>query len=193
MKLKFPFKIPDWFYVFFPTYFVYLLTVYPTVGTEDSGELIVSAAMLDIAHPPGYPLHTLLGKLFTILIPFGNIGWRVNLLSAFFGAATIALTYLLIKKLTKNDYISMAGALILGFSDIFWSQSIRTETYTLHTFTLIAIIYLLFRWHETEKPKFLNCSLKPTDPCSPDRPPFTLEKPTCIKPFKKVPFVKITE
>lgn len=155
MQKKWNIKIPDWFFVFFPTYFVYLLTIYPTVGTEDSGELIVSAATLDIAHPPGYPLHTLLGKLFTWLIPFGNIGWRVNLMSAFFGAATIALVYLLIKKLVKNDYISMGSALLLGFSDIFWSQSIRTETYTLHTFALILIVYLLFRWHETEKNIFL--------------------------------------
>jgi 4-amino-4-deoxy-L-arabinose transferase-like glycosyltransferase len=155
MLKKWNIKIPDWFFVFFPTYFVYLLTIYPTVGTEDSGELIVSAATLDIAHPPGYPLHTLLGKLFTWLIPFGNIGWRVNLMSAFFGAATIALVYLLIRKLVKNDYISMGSALLLGFSDIFWSQSIRTETYTLHTFTLISIVYLLYRWHETEKNKFL--------------------------------------
>lgn len=69
--------------VFFSSFFVYLLTLYPTVGTEDSGELITSAATLDIAHPPGYPLYTLLGKLFTIIIPFGNIGWRVNLMSAF--------------------------------------------------------------------------------------------------------------
>jgi len=148
-------KLPDWLFVFFPTYFVYLLTVYPTVGTEDSGELIVSAANLDIAHPPGYPLHTLLGKLFTILIPFGNIGWRVNLMSAFFGATTVTVVYLLLRRLVKNDYIAMSSALLLAFSDIFWSQSIRTETYTLHTFALISIVYLLFRWHETKKEKFI--------------------------------------
>lgn len=142
----------DLFLVFFPTYFVYLLTIFPTVGTEDSGELITSAASLDIAHPPGYPLHSLLGKLFTILIPFGNIGWRVNLLSAFFGAATVTIVYLIIKKLTKNDLLAMAASLFLAFSDIFWSQSIRAEVYTLNSFFLVLIVLLLLCWHQ-ENPR----------------------------------------
>lgn len=141
--------------IFFPIYFIYLFTLYPTVGTEDSGELIVSAATLDIAHPPGYPLHTLLGKLFTILIPFGNIGWRVNVLSAFFGAATITLLYLFIKKLIKNDFIATAASLFFGLSDIFWSQSIRTEVYTLNAFFLALIMVLLLQWQQTKGNKYL--------------------------------------
>lgn len=148
-------KILGYWLVFFPIYFIYLLTLYPTVGTEDSGELIVSAATLDIAHPPGYPLHTLLGKLFTILIPFGNIGWRVNLLSAFFGAATVTLLYLFIKKLTKHDLLAMTASLFFGLSDIFWSQSIRTETYTLNSFFLILILVILLTWYETKANKYL--------------------------------------
>src|SRR5437762_3568284 len=60
---------------------VYVSTLHPTVAGGDSGELTVVAATLGVAHPPGYPLHTLLAKLFTF-IPHGSIAWRVNLLSA---------------------------------------------------------------------------------------------------------------
>lgn len=148
-------KYSDFFLVFFPTFFVYLLTLYPTVGSEDSGELIVSAATLDIAHPSGYPLHTLLGKLFTILIPFGNIGWRVNLMSAFCGAATITLLYLTLKKLTKHDLLSLGAAFFYAFTDVFWSQSIRAEVYTLNSFFLILIIYLLLLWYLKKEDKYL--------------------------------------
>ena len=43
---------------------VYLLTLAPTVTAEDSGELITAAYTLGVAHPPGFPLWCLLGKLF---------------------------------------------------------------------------------------------------------------------------------
>ncbi|HLG25807.1 MAG TPA: DUF2723 domain-containing protein [Candidatus Gracilibacteria bacterium] len=145
----------DLFLVFFGSYFVYLLTLYPTVGTEDSGELIVSAATLDIAHPPGYPLHTLLGKLFTVLIPFGNIGWRVNLMSAFFGAATVTIIFLIIRRLTKKTAVAVSFSLLLAFSDIFWSQSIRTETYTLNAFLLGLMIWFLTLWDQNKNPRYL--------------------------------------
>jgi 4-amino-4-deoxy-L-arabinose transferase-like glycosyltransferase len=150
-----PFSVLDFFLAFFVPYFVYLLSVYPTVGTEDSGELVTSAATLDIAHPSGYPLHTLLGWLFTHIIPFGNIAWRVNIMSAFFGALTVAVLYLVIRRLTRSSQIALFFSLFFAFSGIFWSQSIRAEVYTLDIFLLISIIYALLRWDETGKAKFI--------------------------------------
>lgn len=143
------------FLVFFVSYFIYLLTIYPTVGSEDSGEILTSAATLDIVHPPGYPLHTLIGFLFSKLIFFGNIGWRVNILSAFFAAAAVTVLYLFIKRLTKNSLIAIGTSLLFAFSDIFWSQSIRTEVYTLCIFFLILICYLLLIWDEKQEDKYL--------------------------------------
>ena len=150
-----PTSLLDLFLSFFVPYLVYLLTIFPTVGTEDSGELITSAATLDIAHPSGYPLHTLLGWLFTNIIPFGNIGWRVNLMSAFFGALTISVLYLIIKKLTLNSPLALVFSLFFAFSGMFWSQAIRAEVYTLDIVILASIIYLLLSWDETGKAKFI--------------------------------------
>src|ERR1017187_9017147 len=67
---------------FLVTFIVYVLTLAPSISFEDSGELITAAYSLGIPHEPGYPLFTLFGKLFTILIPFGNIAYRVNMMSA---------------------------------------------------------------------------------------------------------------
>lgn len=58
----------------------------------DSGELIISAYQLSIAHPPGYPLFTILGKIFTFL-PFGSVAWRVNLMSALCGVGSSVFLY----------------------------------------------------------------------------------------------------
>ena len=86
----FPFILP--FFLF------YLFSLHPTVSAGDSGELITAAYTLGIAHPPGYPLWTILGKIFTIIIPFGNIAYRVNLMSAFIGACTCAIFNFIVKK-----------------------------------------------------------------------------------------------
>src|SRR5215207_7572765 len=62
----------------------YLLTLSPTVNFLDSGELITVGATGGIAHPPGYPLYTILGSAF-IHLPLGDPAWRLNMLSALFG------------------------------------------------------------------------------------------------------------
>ena len=63
---------------------LYAATAAPTVATvfDDSLEFHVVLPTLGIAHPSGYPLYTLLGKLFTALIPFRDPAGRANLLSA---------------------------------------------------------------------------------------------------------------
>src|SRR5215813_1245538 len=70
---------------------IYCFTLAPTVTLVDSGELIVAAKSLGVAHPPGFPLYVMLAHLAT-LIPIGSIAFRVNFASGVFaalGAATI--------------------------------------------------------------------------------------------------------
>ena len=86
------------------TFAVYFYTLAPTVVGGDSGELITAAHTLGVVHPPGYPLYTVLTKLFTLL-PFGEIAWRVNLLSAVSGALAAALLCLG----AKLDYFAHGG------------------------------------------------------------------------------------
>ena len=69
---------------------VYGSTLYPSVPGGDSGEFIVASQELGVAHPPGYPLYTLLGKIFTWL-PVRTVAWRVNLLTAVLGAVAATL------------------------------------------------------------------------------------------------------
>ncbi|HAW50625.1 TPA: hypothetical protein DCX16_06725 [bacterium] len=45
--------------------------------------MITCAWTLGIAHPPGYPLYTLFGKLWMTIIPIGNIAFRMNMVSDF--------------------------------------------------------------------------------------------------------------
>jgi hypothetical protein len=84
---------------------LYLLTLAPTVTLEDSGELIAAAYSLGVAHPPGYPIFCIVGKLFTLL-PLGSVAWRVNLMSAVFTALGTGVaawvTLLLVESLERG-------------------------------------------------------------------------------------------
>ncbi|NUQ01549.1 MAG: DUF2723 domain-containing protein, partial [Armatimonadetes bacterium] len=65
---------------------LYLATAAPTVTFGgDCGELAAAAWSLGIAHPTGYPLYLMLGKLLTLLVPWGEVAWRVALLSVLAG------------------------------------------------------------------------------------------------------------
>src|SRR5258706_2816945 len=81
---------------------VYASTLAPTVTLVDSGELILAARSLGVAHPPGFPLYVLLAHLAT-LVPIGNVAVRVNFASAVF-AALAAST------LTLAVFVAMATA-----------------------------------------------------------------------------------
>ncbi|MEK7203397.1 MAG: DUF2723 domain-containing protein, partial [Patescibacteria group bacterium] len=141
-------------FVFLAAMAVYIFTLAPTIYLEDGGEFVTAAATLGIAHPSGYPLFVLIGKLFSF-IPFGTAAWRVNLVSAFFGAMTSAMLYLIIERLTKKKAVAAATALVLAFSPIFWSQSVVAEVYTLNSFFVALLIYILLVWQERREDKYL--------------------------------------
>jgi tetratricopeptide (TPR) repeat protein len=84
--------------VFLVSLFVYVWTLAPTVTLVDSGELIIAARVLGVAHPPGFPLYVLLAHLAT-LVPFGNIAVRVNFASALFAAASAGMLTLVVAEL----------------------------------------------------------------------------------------------
>ena len=58
---------------------IYLSTLSPEVTLEDSGELVTGAFWAGIPHPPGYPFWAIYSWLWTQLVPFGNVAWRVEL------------------------------------------------------------------------------------------------------------------
>lgn len=118
--------------VLLATLAAYAYTMPQTVVLEDDGEFIMAAYFFGVAHPPGYPLFALLSHPFTWL-PVGSVALRVHLASGFYGAATCAVVWLVIRTLIANKGAAYAGALALGYSQAFWSQAIIADVYTLNT------------------------------------------------------------
>ena len=125
----------------------YLQTMGRTVGEADTFEFQVVAPVLGVAHPTGYPLLILIGKLFS-LIPFGQVAWRVNLVSATCSTVAVVLLYLSLHRLTGQRAIPALAALGLAFSRTFWSQATQVEVYSLNAAFVAAILWLLVARHD---------------------------------------------
>jgi len=126
---------------------VYLCTTTPVVYLGDSGEFTAAAFSLGIPHNSGYPLYSLLGKIFC-MIPIGNVGFRLNLMSAFFSAFAVLLVYDIIRRFTHNILCALTAASFLAFTPLFWSQTVSAEVYPLHVFFVALMIRLLWRWDQ---------------------------------------------
>lgn len=126
---------------------LYLRTLAPTIYNLDSAELSTAAATGGILRATGYPLYLTLGWLWTRL-PIGDVGYRMNLLSAVSGAATILLADRILRRLRVGPLAS-AGALgLLAVAPAFWSMSLVAEVYTLQTLLMAGLILALLRWAE---------------------------------------------
>ncbi|MBC7265036.1 MAG: DUF2723 domain-containing protein [Chloroflexi bacterium] len=131
---------------------LYIRTLAPTITWQhdgyDAGDLITAAYTLGIPHPTGYPLYTLLGKLFTLL-PFGDVAYRMNMMSAFCAALTAPLLYwtslTLLRSRPYAILASACAALLLSTSRVLWSQAVITEVYTLNCLFFATILYLVLR------------------------------------------------
>lgn len=152
----------------------YLKTLTPDIGFHDSGDMISASFHLGICHPPGYPLYNLFGKLFSTLLPIGNIAYRFNLMSAIFASLACMLVYFICLKVARGReqvapireketigsmlyaaysvlpslIPAVVAALMLAFAVTFWEQAVVAEKYALNTLFATLIIFILLKWQE---------------------------------------------
>ncbi len=131
---------------------LYARTAAPSVATlfDDSLEFQVVLPTLGIAHPSGYPLYTLLGKLFTLLLPLRDPAGRANLLSALCAAAAVGVLYLTARRVAGNRAAALTAAALFAIVPAWWSQATIAEVYALHGLFVALFIYCLLRW-ETKR------------------------------------------
>jgi hypothetical protein len=129
---------------FFLPFLLYSLTLAPTIYNLDSAELTTAAATGGILRATGYPLYLLLGKLWSLL-PIGDVGYRMNLFSAFCGAGTIFLADQILRRLNIGTWARLGSLGLLAAAPYFWALSLIAEVYTLHTLLMGAILLALLR------------------------------------------------
>ncbi len=124
-------------------FLMYFRTLCPLMFAGDSSEFAAVIQLPALAHPPGYPLYTILGYLFTRL-PIGAPAFEANLFSAVMGALTCLVMYYCFMKLTTRNVVAASAAMLLGFGNIFWKDSSIAEVYTLSTlFIALSFLFML--------------------------------------------------
>ncbi|MFI5202241.1 MAG: protein O-mannosyl-transferase family, partial [Candidatus Kapaibacterium sp.] len=145
------------FLVGFITYF---LTMQPTIPFWDCGEFAAAASALQIPHPPGAPLWTLVGRIAMLLPTFTDVAARYNLFSVIASALSILLLYLILVHLirywrgpakTNSDAIIMFGGALIGalsycWTDSFWFNALECEVYAFGSLFISLALWLVFVW-----------------------------------------------
>ena len=143
----------------------YILTLEPSASFWDCGEFIACIYRLQVAHQPGAPLFTMIGKAFSLL-SMGNIhqvAYWTNVGSALASGATIlflfwSITALARKILTKyNEEVSplntiliigagLVGALAYTWSDTFWFSAVESEVYAQSSLCTAIVFWAILKW-----------------------------------------------
>ncbi len=129
----------------------------------DSGEFQFTGAILGIPHPTGYPLYTLLNWLWSH-VPLGTVAYRINLSSAVYMAAAVAILAALIWRLlgdleppdappeapaahvAARAGVALGAALLFGVSGTVWAQALVARAYALNALLVAACLAALYLW-----------------------------------------------
>ncbi|NXV47265.1 TM260 protein, partial [Uria aalge] len=106
-----------------------------------------------VAHPPGYPLFTLLAKLATGLLPLGSPAFRVNLLCGFLGAAAASCLFYTVFRLSGSYAGGILAAGVFSFSRLTWQWSIAAEVFSLNNLFVGLLMALTVRFEEASTAK----------------------------------------
>ncbi len=128
---------------------LYSATLQTDVQAADSGEFQVVAWTFGIAHPPGYPLFTLISGLFAHL-PLGSPYAQMAFMSALVSAITLVLVAASTAKIAQTQHFStLLPALALATSTTFWAQATTVNIRSLTTFFMALMLWAMLqntRW-----------------------------------------------
>ncbi len=146
---------------------VYFMCLAPEVTLEDSGELCTASYYAGIPHPPGYPFWTIYTWLWTVLVPFKNIAWRVALAEASTAAMGCGVLAFMVSRGSsmlmesieelknmrgrwENAICIVSGVtagLMLAFGSSMWKESVVINRISLFGVPWLMIVLLcLMRW-----------------------------------------------
>ena len=137
------------------SFLLYVATLSPGVLGGDAGELQFVPPILGLTHPTGYPFQILVHKLASF-VPLGSVAYRLNLLDAAIAAATVGLIAALGWRLTRSAAPALLAAAAFALGELWWSQAIRGDKYTLNALFLASVLLLFVRWRAEPEPGTLR-------------------------------------
>ncbi|KAM9354137.1 protein O-mannosyl-transferase TMEM260 [Pholidichthys leucotaenia] len=129
---------------------LYVPCVQRTVPGGDSGELITTACELGVAHPPGYPLFTLLAHLTMWLLPTLAPAHSINLMCSLLGAAASGGLCITVCRLAGPGPGGVLAGGLFAVSRLTWQWSMVAEVFTLNNLFVGLLFFLTASFHCAE-------------------------------------------
>lgn len=123
-------------------------------GMGDSPQHVLSALLWAVPHPPGYPLQTALGWLWT-RPPWADPGAAVNGLSGLFAAGAAAALFLLLRGAGVRRAAALIAAALMALSPLFWYYSLVAEVRALNGLLALAAALCASAWARGGGPRAL--------------------------------------
>ena len=132
---------------------LYGRTLCPTVSWYDSAEFSASAASLRVVpHPPGYPLYTILGHVFSWLP--GEAAWGLNVMSAVFGVLAVVLLHRVALRLPLRAVAAVVPPAMLAVAPSVWANAVVAEVYTPGLSFLLGALLLCLLARDRAQPRW---------------------------------------
>jgi hypothetical protein len=132
---------------------LYGATRAPDLGSIDSGELAAVCSGLQIAHPTGYPLYTLIGRLACLVLPGPTPIARLNLLSVLLGAICTLGAFRLFRRVSRStrpgageldhSLLALGAALLWAVHPALWRQALGNEVHALQAAIVVFVLWLV--------------------------------------------------
>ncbi len=148
--------------LFLITLTMYRLTSQSSVAFWDCGEYAATSPAMEVPHPPGAPLFTLLGRVAMMTPYVSDPALRINLISSLASAFTIMFLYLIgVKVISRwkgfpsDLYSSIAifgaaaiGALTFSVTDTFWFNAAESSLFASSMFFVSFVVWLGMTWFD---------------------------------------------
>jgi hypothetical protein len=141
---------------------VYGRTVQRSTGNQfsvDTTKFDYLGLVLGTAHPPGYPLYTMLNAVFVRIVPWGSVAFRANLLSAVFAILACLVAVSIFTQLGVRPTVAAGGACALGLIPQLWHFALIAEVYTLSILFVALVLACLLAYDSTQRPAWLRAGL----------------------------------
>ncbi len=114
-------------------------------GFGDSPQHVLAALTWAVPHPPGYPLLTALGWLWSRL-PWSEPGAAVNGLSGLLHAGAACVLFLFLRAGGAPRAAALTGSLLMALSPLFWYYSLVAEARALNDLLALAAACFAAAW-----------------------------------------------
>lgn len=133
----------------------YLWSLCPTIGFGDAA-IMIDAMKRGVfsSHVNNHPWTVITGYFF-LELPFGDLAYRANLVSLFYGSLAIAFFHYALCEACTRRWVAWLFTAALAVCQSMWWHSTIVENYATSAFAVSLAVCCWARWAKTEKPVWL--------------------------------------